>query len=700
MANTPKIPKRFRKHLTQKAFEKRILGRVHLPKEREFLDRVFETGEDDTRRLSDSLGEEDRAHLARLDKDIRANHGSLRRMRLIALLVIIAVLVAFNLLFLDSILERSLERGLEAAFSARAEVTGLDLAPLVGDLSIDRITVGDRKRTMTNLFEIEAVSARVNVLELLKKNFVVHEASLGTVRTGTERAGSAALPSSSRDGTAQTNGTEGQSLLGRAQEAGTATLGGAGNLTDPQALVDQELAKLQTPRRIDEIREEIDAYSQRWTARVETLEQRSEETLQTVSRIRALEPGEIDTAEEVADSIALVRTSRRRITDLLDSAEQIADSTQTEYRQLQAATSGLQGALESDFDYIASQFSLSSVDVSGFTAGLAEQFLIEFLGEIYTTGERAMDIAERLKGLSSQRRQEPGLARAPGREVSFSSLSYPRFLLERAAVGVEPADRRRRFDGELSFLSSNPQLTGDPTRLSLSRDTGEVSLGLESELRYENGDPARLISTLSGSGLSFDPPAVPDFGRFSSTYLFDTTMELNRSDGARSVTSVELNELGFEPLETENPVVSAAQDVFAGLERVELNATFTVADRRLRLEEFQTSADDALRRGVRNTLAQRRDEYIGQAQNELRKRIEERREDLQPLLDRAAAIRERAREIERTLEDGRELTAEKRAELEQRTDTLVDKQRDKLEDEARERLDEATEDFDLDGLGF
>ncbi|NBB91341.1 MAG: hypothetical protein GVY23_09070, partial [Spirochaetes bacterium] len=138
------IPKLFRKELPQRKFEKKILGRVHLPKERQFLDSVFETTGEGTRRIPESVSEEEQAHLAKLAKDIKANRGSVRRVRLAALAIIVTGVVVFNLFFLDALLERAAERGLEAVFAARSEVDELDFSPLAGELTIAGVSVGDR----------------------------------------------------------------------------------------------------------------------------------------------------------------------------------------------------------------------------------------------------------------------------------------------------------------------------------------------------------------------------------------------------------------------------------------------------------------------------------------------------------------------------------------------------------------------------
>jgi len=693
------IPKRFRKELPQKKFEKRILGRVHLPKERQFLDSVFETTSVGNRRIPESISEEDRTHLAKLAKDIKANHGSVRRVRLAALGIIIVGVVIFNVFFLDALLERAAERGLEAVFAARSEVGELDFSPLGGELRIGTVSVGDRRRPMRNLFELEALTASVNLVELLKGNVVIREASVATIRTGTPRSTSAALPGAERsDGEA---GQDGPSLVERARDAAEGTFEGLSGLSDPAALVEQELSNLESPALVEDIRAQYETFTDRWTERVAAVETTSEETVALAARVRDVDPATLDTPQEIADALVLVRRASQQVEAVRATARDISNATREEYRAVDNTLSRVQESLARDFEYIGSRLSMDSVDVSGFVSGLAEEFLLRLLGEVYGTARRGLEIAERLRREADDAEGGRGLSRAPGRVVTFPAVVYPGFLLERAALGVEPGGLDVRLDGELTSVSSNPALVGTPTRLSLSGAGAGVSLAAESELSYEDdGRANELLTTVSGDGLSFRTAEIPRLGALRSNYEFQTSLQMATDGGATSRTTVELAGLELDRVETENLVVTAVQDVVAGLDTVDLDAEFTISEGSARLDRLSTSADRAIREGVAATLRARRDEYVARARAELEGRIEEELSELEPLRERADGIRTEAARLRETLAARDRLIEEKRAELEERSRALAAEQRERVEDEARDRLKDATEDLDLDELGF
>jgi uncharacterized protein (TIGR03545 family) len=696
-----RIPKRFRKELSQRAFEKKVLGRVHLPKERAFLDSLFETTADGTRRLPESVSEEDGKHLTRLAKDIKANRGSIRRMRLIALGILVVALVAFNVLFLDALLERAAERGLESVFRARSDIDALDLSPFAGTLTMERVTVGDRRRPMKNLFELERLTASINLIELLKGNVVIRDASVETVSTGTDRETSALLPRARRtdEAGARADGEEGPSVADRARQAAAGTFDEVSRLADPAALVEQELANLESPALVEDLREQYTGFTQRWADRIGTLEEETEDTVTLAARVREINPEALDTPQEIADAIALVGQASNRVDSLLAATRDAAGATREEYGALQSNVSRVESSLARDFEYIASRLSLDAVDVSSFVSGLAREFLVRFLGQIYGTAQRALEITDRLRR-EGETTDAAGIARAPGRVVTFPTVTYPRFLLERAALGVEPGGMDLRLDGELTDLSSEPALLGRPTALSLSGATSSVSLAADSELSYDENRADRLLTTVSGTGFSFRPPEIPQLGELSSTYEFETTLELARGGGATSRTFVELAGLDLQRADGGNLVVSSLQDVVAGLDTVDVDAAFRIAEGSFTLEELSTSADEALRRGVAESLERRRDELVARARGELEGRVEAALAELEPLRERAATLRSEAERLRSVLENRDALIAEKRAELEQRSRALADEQRRRVEDEARRRIEDATEDLDIDGFDF
>ena len=695
-----KIPRRFRRTLSPRKFEKRVLGRVHLPKERAFLDRVFERDQAGGRKLSESLTQDERKHLQRLDKDIKKNRGSIKRVRLTALLIVAAAVVLFNVLFLDALLERGLESGLEATFRARSDVEGFDLALLAGTVSIERVTVGDRRQPMRNLFESEGIRGELNMPELVKGNVVVHEASFGRVTFGGERSRSARLPTA--DGT-DAGGADGEAigaLGGRIRDAGGNVLDQVSDLADPAALVERELENLQSPSLVDELEGELENFSDEWRTRVSELEERSRSVLESASRVREIEPQKLDSPQRIASSVALVRETGAEVDRLMASAREVNEESRRSYRQLRDRVNEVRGVLEEDYGYLASRFSRGSVDVSGFAEDLARGFLVDLLGKLYGPAQRGVEIARNLRNRHEERAEQPGLARATGREVRFARAPYPRLFLENASMEMSLADLDLQLAGTLSGISSDPQLSGRPLHMALSGSRDGRQLTAEGRLDYHEAEGSPVAMTVSGSGFPFESPAIRQLGVLRAQYRFETDLELASEGSSRAGFTVTVSELDLARAESENIVMRSVQDVIAELGSVDLAAGFGIDQGEVSVQRFSTSADEALREGIASTLAQQRDRYVARARAELERRIEARLNALDPQLSQASQLLDRAEELQSTLEDRDELIARTREELAQRSRELAESQRERVEDRAREEIEKRTEDLDLDSLGF
>lgn len=690
-----RIPRRFRKELSEKRFQKRILGRVHLPKEQSFLEELYERTDRGTRVLPSELSKEERTHLLRLARDIRKNRGSLRTLRVGMVGLLLAGPAVFSLFFLDSLLARGLESGLEAVFQARAEVSGLDFSLRDGAVDIDAIRVGDRRAPRKNLFEISDMRSRVQLNELLRGNIVISRATLGLLETGTSRETSAvpADPEEGRTGeSAEENGSGAGAaeLADRVRTAGAEAFAEVQALSDPAALLAAERENLQTPVVIDELTGEYRSYLQAWEGRYAALDGQVRDVLASTQDVLAIDPRQIDTAGEVRDAVATLAAGKGRVEVLLATVELSAGTAQRQLQSIGSDYGRVEAAIEADRAYIASRVDFEEMDVSGFTRTLAEGFLTALLGPVYTSGTRVLEIGTRLRETLQERGEEDqgAVSRAPGRTLRFGAREYPRFYLKRAAMTVQPAGRDLLLSGELLAVSSDPALTGGDTELLLSGTAEGRGLELQSTLSYEGSQVDSFTTELAGEGFSFRAPTIPGIGSMSSAYSFNTVTSLAESR-ASSAARVELANLDLDAEATENIVLASVQDVMAGLGRVAVDGAFSVRNGRLQADRIATTADEAIRAGVRQTLRDRRDEYVDLAGAALEDYLNVELGELERVRDEATGVLDDVQALREQLENRDQLIAEQRARLEERGQAFLEEQRQRAEAEARRAAEEA-----------
>ena len=92
-----------------------------------------------------------------------------------------------SMLFMDGWMESSLESAGEAAVGARVEIDGFDFRLMDLSVSWDRLQAADKANPLQNILETGPAELDHHGAALLRKHFIIDEASLADVRTGTSR---------------------------------------------------------------------------------------------------------------------------------------------------------------------------------------------------------------------------------------------------------------------------------------------------------------------------------------------------------------------------------------------------------------------------------------------------------------------------------------------------------------------------------
>lgn len=167
-----RLPRYVRNPVPEKRFRAKVLRRIHLDRERAFVDEAFELN-DGTRRLRDSLSADDRKRLARVLKEAKKNRGLFRMGRLAAVLVILGLIVGGAALFKDRLMTRALEELLTLAAGAESNVDDLSFRPLRGQLSTGSIQITDAGRPTHNVVSLESTSLSISSVDLLRGSVIV-----------------------------------------------------------------------------------------------------------------------------------------------------------------------------------------------------------------------------------------------------------------------------------------------------------------------------------------------------------------------------------------------------------------------------------------------------------------------------------------------------------------------------------------------
>jgi uncharacterized protein (TIGR03545 family) len=675
-----KSPKLFKTEIKERRFEKKILRRIYIESEREFLLRLYSKEPDGRYRRSPDLSEEDNKRLKELARSIKKNKGVVRTGKISLIAVLVAALLVFNFVFKNRMLERALERGLEAVFSARAEVEQLDFRILAGRLFFDRLTVADREQPLRNLFELGATQVDLNTRELLKAKVVVANLAAREIRWHTPRQSSGALPED----------------RGTGQAAGGAPAGRGGfplklGSLDAKALVDDQLARLSSPIQIAELNGRLGTLRVRWQDAVQQGRADVEELAGRINAVRSIDAGTLDTVPELQQAVTDIQQAAAAVKRVGDDLRETERRIEADRQEIASARSAFQEAIDADVAYLSSLSDLSSGELKNLVSDLVAGYLEQSLGRSYGYAQRARVYAERLITRKKEKRDEREKVNRTQRgvDVPFATLEYPRFLLENADVSVQNASRV--VQGTLQNLSSNPDLIDRPVTFAFNSTEGQKKLAADGVPDVREQRDLDLKLGLQAAGFTFElSEGLEDLGLSSLAGRYSFRTEFSRSHPQKFVEGrgvLELYDLVLQPAAGQNQLGTILYETLGSFSKVEVTFDYLAESGQRPRVAARSSADGQLARALEERLTEISAQYEERLREELIARMASQIQENEALSN---AFGQLVQGADRNLTDAaiyESALAEKRKEVEKRIDETQKEAADAVKSQLESQLE-------------
>jgi len=612
-----KVPKLFKEELKERRFRKKILGRIYIESERDFVLRLYSRGPDGRYRRSPELSDEDARRLRQLAGSIKKNKGVVRTGKVSLIAIIVAAVLVFNFAFKNRLLEKALERGLEAVFSARADVEQLDFRLLAGRLSFTHLSVADREQPMRNLFELGATEADLNTNELLKAKVVISTLETREVRWHTPRQSSGALP--------QDRETEPESDVETASRAETRGLFLNLGSLDAGALVDDQRARLSSPARIAELNSRLQTLQGRWQGTVEQGRNDVDELAGRIDAVRAIDVGSLDTVPELQQAVTDIQqaaTALNRVRDDLRAADR---QIKADRGEIASDRREFEAAVDADVAYLYSLSDLSSGELKNLVSDLVAGYLQQILGRYYGYAQRARGYAERLITRKKEKREDRETVNRMQRgvDVPFGVAEYPRFLLEHADVSVQ--DASKIIQGTIRNISSNPDLIDRPVTFTYNRSEGGERLSVDGFLDNRERRDTDLKLGVRAAGFTFElTEGLENLGLSSLASGYRLRTEFSRSrpgNAAEGQGLLELYDLVLRPTAGGNQLGTILYETLGSLSKVDVDFDYTVESGKLARVAARSSADGQLALVLEKRFTEISAQYRGRLREELTARM-------------------------------------------------------------------------------
>jgi len=497
-----KAPGALKKPLKEKVLEKRYVKYIEHPGDRQFFTGCFDKQEgvylirsnltkDDVKKLKDILGW------------VKKNKkSSVKFVPLAFAGIVAAALVIFFTVFANPLLGRALEMGLEAAFGAKSDVRNFRLSLIHFTISMNSITVANRDKPMTNLFEVGRTVISMKPEAVLRGKIYIEEISAAGMQFGSERTTSGTLPGKP------------PRVKEEKPKPETPPLVDLKNF-DAKALLEQEYDKLNSPKIYDEA---IAAYTEtreKWENQVNSARGRVNELKTASAPLINLNVNNLRDVDTITKTIQDISTMINTVQNAADDAATMVRGIETDVNRARSLEQNARNAVTSDINHLKSYIDLESGTAFAALEPFIRDILSDAAEEYLDYGKQALEILEMLKEQADMPKtakvEKPKKEKKigfKGRDVIFPVVSYPVFYLGKFSSDVTNGSWTGDFD--LQNISSDPEMTyrqtGKPITITIGATENSGSLSRKvrfdgsADLRASPNDNKMFDTKVTGGG--------------------------------------------------------------------------------------------------------------------------------------------------------------------------------------------------------
>jgi uncharacterized protein (TIGR03545 family) len=501
-----KVPGKLKKPIKEKAFQKRFLKLIEQADDRDWFASQFELKEG-AYRLREGIGKSDAKRLANLAGVIQGNRkGPLSLAPLALAGVVVGGIVVFFVVFANPLLERAMEMGLEAIFEAKSDVDRLRLSLFRFSISIDGITVANRDKPMTNLFQMGKTRIKLLPQAVLRGKVYIEEVRADTIRFGTERKVSGALPNRPPRAKKEKQKSDEPPLIDLQN-------------FDAMGLLNREFDKLNTPKLYDTAIAAYNEALEKWQGQIDLAKARTEELKTAAQPIVNFNVNSF-TVRDIRDAQA-IRETVENINKMINDVNTMATTVQTAAADATGMIRSLgddidtargleqsaRTAIADDINHLRSYIDLGSGSAFAALEPSVREILSDAGEQYLDYGLRALEALEKLKAMQAARPKTEKPKKEPrvvfrGRDVAYPTRAYPAFYLGVLASDFTIDPWNWAFD--MRDISSDPDLTNRPVTLKLGarEEAGslrrQVAFDGSADFRTVTAD--RFAAAVSGDG--------------------------------------------------------------------------------------------------------------------------------------------------------------------------------------------------------
>ena len=684
------IPKLFKKAYKEKQFRKKLLKRLHIKEDRDYVASLFTFDPDKGKYVfSATPDKKAQKRLKTLAKAIRKNNGVFVAWKLALVLIVAAGTIGFNILFKNALLERLAEQALETVFDAPAKISGMDAKLLKGNISIASMEIGDKDRPGINLLQTGPAAFSIDTALALKKKLRIIEASVKELRTGTESSitGSWTREKKKKEDTAAKN--EKPSVLPKLPSLPDLT----GEIADfdYKGLIDEQKENLASYKILEQIKSDSEGMVKKWDAKLDESKQDIENITAKARELSSLNPSSLTDVSKLQSLQKELESGYSEVRNVESKVKGIRTELENDRKSIISRKNDVQKVFGQDYDMLKGLINLPTSEKLSLVSGYASGYIGPELQTYYGYVLKGMDALEMVKAFK-QDKAKNGKAKKEERRyqefVTYPSEAYPDLLIEKIEGSFAG---RYSGEGRIEHISSDPELTKDPVAVNATF-TGEgydAQLNASADTRNDyrtfsmsfslGGLPVHLDEGLDGLTLkSLD-------GKADGSLSIDLVN--GYSDGS-GVLKFVIGGTKITQTSGSGMIHDAIGSIFSTPVDIDAQGTFSVKDRNISGIRLNSSFDKVLSDRVGAYIGEKAKEMEKELRDEVNAYLEDMLKDYDVLNSVLSDEDAQALSQIRSVDDAKKLFEAKKQEAQNKVDAIVGElEKKKLEAEQQAKAE-------------
>lgn len=612
-----KIPSLFRKKYTAKKLEKKIYKKLYVPDDKKYVKGLFtEVEKKGAKQIpiyaipadkAEQLAKKDMKRLKLLAKQIKKQKGRVNFVPLIVTIAFIAAIPICFSMFKNVIIKKAITVACENIFEAKTDIEKVDFKFLDSSLKIKKIEIANKNDYMKNLVDIGSITIDFDLGQLLRKRFVADELSVLDVNTGTERTTSGELPPAKekkiKKQKAKAEKQASESKLGKALSDKKAVaansleknITGLFNQFNPETLMQNYAAQLQTPAISKQVQEQIPQIVAKWQAKPAEVQKTVDELQKSVNEIMSFDYSAVQNNPlKIKEFIESLDATYKNIEKVKNDANGVLNSFNADIAEADGLRKTVQNAVTHDMNFANSEINkIKSLNVSDGTkliSGMFENVACDVLGKYYPYAQKGVSDLLELKSKQASKpktekvkkeKKKYSVKRAPGRDIFYRQDKVPALWIKKMA-GSGP-----NFFAQATDIASNQDIINKPAKIDFNMDLWNLhhTAKLVVDFRTETKEP--LVR--ADYGLKNIPLNIPaeKFGEYPGVPSFDAKCAVDaifkifddegfEITGKGLLTDLKISTVPFEP-EYASKIYSSVMGRINTV-RASMTSGFTISD--------------------------------------------------------------------------------------------------------------------------